>query len=94
MTKTVIHAGIALTTMIVGSLVTTLLFMLPAGWRSPAQAQNTNLTAIDARPPIVNSENLRHAQNLSDAFHNVAEALRPCVVGISTKQWDTLVPHY
>ena len=34
----------------------------------------------------MNSENLRHAQNLSDAFHNVAEALRPCVVSISTKQ--------
>lgn len=87
MTKTLTHAGLALSTMTLGSLVTAAIFMLPTGLRTAVQAQNRTLAPIDAQPPIVNAENLRHAQNLSDAFHNVAEALRPCVVSISTKQF-------
>jgi len=86
MTKTITHVGLALTTMIFGSLVTTLLFLLPNELRTPAQAQNRTSGLLGAQPPIVNAENLQHAQNLSDAFHNVAETLRPCVVSISTKQ--------
>ncbi len=86
MTKTITHVGLALTAMIMGSLVTTLLFLFSYGLRTPAQAQNRTSMPMGARPPIVNAENLQHAQNLSDAFHNVAEALRPCVVSISTKQ--------
>lgn len=87
MTKTLTHAGLALTAMMIGSLVTAVLFMLPTELQTVAQAQNRDLASLNTRPPVVNAENLQHAQNLSDAFHNVAEALRPCVVSISTKQF-------
>jgi len=60
--------------------------MLPNGLRNSVQAQNRASTPLAAAPPIVNAENLHYAQGLSDAFHNVAETLRPCVVSISTKQ--------
>lgn len=86
MTKTLTRIGLALTTMMIGSLLTALIFMLPNGLRNSVQAQNRASTPLAAAPPIVNAENLRYAQSLSDAFHNVAETLRPCVVSISTKQ--------
>ncbi|MDB4506098.1 Do family serine endopeptidase [bacterium] len=86
MTKTLKQAGLAFTTMIMGSLIATLIFMLPTDLRTAAQAQNRTSASVGARPPVVNAENLQYAQSLSDAFHNVAETLRPCVVSISTKQ--------
>lgn len=44
------------------------------------------------RTPTVNQRNLSEAEGLSNAFRNVAEAVRPSVVSISTKQMQTRLP--
>ena len=80
------RVSFALTAMVVGSLLTAVAITQPEGLRTAAVAQNTNSQPGRNQTPIVNAQNLVHAQSLSDAFHNVAQALRPCVVSISTKQ--------
>lgn len=79
------NVSFALSAMIVGSLLTTLVLSLPGGSRSDAYAQNDSVSSGD-RTPTVNQQNLTHAEGLSNAFRNVAEAIRPSVVSISTKQ--------
>lgn len=69
----------ALSAMIVGSLVTGVVMTLPKDLQGDAQAQEAS------RTPMVNQD-LSHAMGLSNAFRNVAEALRPSVVSISTRQ--------
>ena len=76
----------ALAAMVVGSLVTAVAIMVPEGLRTAAVAQSTNSELAKNQTPIINTQNLAPAQSLSDAFHNVAQTLRPCVVSISTKQ--------
>jgi serine protease Do len=82
------NVSFALSAMIVGSLVTTLVLSLPDGLRDDAVAQD-NLSN-QARTPIVNEQGLVHAEGLSSAFRNVAEAIRPCVVSISTRQTELI----
>ena len=52
-------------------------------FRRPAVAQQP---AESGRTPIVNEQFLTQAEGLSRAFRNVAEAIRPSVVSISTRQ--------
>jgi serine protease Do len=85
------NVSFALTAMIVGSLLTGAIMTLPTGLRSDAQAQDTGQPQAADRTPIVNQQNLVHAEGLSNAFRNVAEALRPSVVSISTLQTE-IVP--
>jgi serine protease Do len=73
------NISFALSAMIVGSLVTGVLMTLPQELQGDAQAQQAS------RPPVINQD-LSHAMGLSKAFRNVAEALRPSVVSISTRQ--------
>jgi serine protease Do len=85
------NVSFALTAMIVGSLLTGAIMTLPTGLRSDAQAQDTGQPQAGDRTPIVNQQNLVHAEGLSNAFRNVVEALRPSVVSISTLQTE-IVP--
>jgi serine protease Do len=78
------NVSFALSAMILGSLVTGVIMALPDGLRSDAQAQD------NGRTPIVNQRNLSHAEGLSNAFRNIAEALRPSVVSISTRQTEVI----
>ncbi|MGI9471858.1 MAG: Do family serine endopeptidase [Rubripirellula sp.] len=81
----------ALSAMLVGSLVTGVVMTLPRGLHEDAIAQNTAAvnSAVGGTIPKVNAQNLSHAQGLSNAFRNVADALRPCVVSISTRHRAT-----
>jgi serine protease Do len=79
------NISFALSAMIVGSLVTGVVMTLPRGLRGDAQAQDAG-----GRTPIVNQQDLTHAQGLSSAFRNVAEALRPSVVSIDTRQTQVI----
>ena len=63
--------------MLAGALVTGVVMSLPQGLQGDVQAQDRNLVA---------RQNLAAAQDLSAAFRNVAELLRPSVVSISSKQ--------
>lgn len=78
------NVSFALSAMILGSLVTGLVLTLPGELHRDAQAQDSS------RTPIVNQRGLSHAEGLSNAFRNVAEALRPSVVSISTKQTEVV----
>lgn len=75
----------ALSAMIVGSLVTGAAISFSRVESSHALAQDTN---IPGRTPTVNQRNLSEAEGLSSAFRNVAEAIRPSVVSISTRQMN------
>lgn len=78
----------ALAAMLLGSLVTGVVMSLPQGLQSDAGAQDGSITAresVQARQ-VVQQQDLATADSLSSAFHNVAAALRPSVVSISTKQ--------
>ncbi|MEM1068628.1 MAG: Do family serine endopeptidase [Planctomycetota bacterium] len=88
-----------LSAMIVGSFVTTLVLSVPEVLRDHAMAQEAaqrngqfnQANALDAgRTPIVNQRELAQAEGLSNAFRNVAEAIRPCVVSISTVQTEVI----
>lgn len=61
-----------------GALLVAAMMSLPQRMTSGTYAEQVN-TAADAR------ENLNTAQGLSSAFRNVAEAMRPSVVSISTE---------
>ena len=87
MTRIFSHVGLTLATVTMSSLTATLILLLPSDTRAPAQAQDRSSNGMVSGPPIVNANQLQHAQSLSDAFHNVAQSLRPCVVSISTKQF-------
>ncbi len=78
----------ALTAMIVGSLVTAVVMTLPRELQGDAEAQDVQAHAgaqQASRTPVINQD-LSHAMGLSNAFRNVAEAIRPSVVSISTRQ--------
>jgi serine protease Do len=90
------NVSFALTAMILGSLVTGLVMSLPRGMRGEAQAQVAR-TLVQVPPstqlgrtPVLDQQNLVHAEGLSTAFRNVAEALRPSVVSISTRHVEVL----
>ena len=83
------NISFALSAMIVGSLVTGVVMSLPRELQGDLQAQDaaaSDARAHGGRTPMVNAQNLSHAQGLSNAFRNVAEALRPSVVSIDTRQ--------
>jgi serine protease Do len=65
--------------MLVGALITGVVMSLPQGIRSDAYAEQLG-ASIAAR------QSLTTAQDLSTSFRNVAEALKPSVVSISTTQ--------
>ncbi|TWU60717.1 putative periplasmic serine endoprotease DegP-like precursor [Rubripirellula tenax] len=71
----------ALAAMLVGSLTTGVVMSLPQSLQNEAIGQ-------DAPPEAraVQRQNLTTADNLSTAFRNVAELMRPSVVSIKTKQ--------
>ncbi len=73
------NISFALTAMIVGSLVTGVVMTLPKDLQRDVEAQEAG------RTPVINQD-LSHAMGLSNAFRNVAEAMRPSVVSISTRQ--------
>ncbi len=81
------NISFALTAMIVGALVTGVILTLPKELQHDAQAQDS--TSAN-RTPVLNQENMRHAEGLSQAFRNVADALRPSVVSISTRQTQVI----
>ncbi len=72
----------ALGAMLLGALVTGVVISLPQGLRGDLRAQDQ--TPQDRH--AVAGQNLAAAQDLSAAFRNVADLLRPSVVSISTKQ--------
>src|SRR6056297_509308 len=72
------NLAVALGAMTVGCLLTGLVMSLPQGLRSDVYAQQQE-EAAEAR------ERLETAQDLSSAFRNISDALRPSVVSISTK---------
>ncbi|QDT05798.1 putative periplasmic serine endoprotease DegP-like precursor [Rubripirellula lacrimiformis] len=78
----------ALAAMLVGSLVTGVVMSLPHNLQNEAIGQGTVTTPRSAADAgrAVQKQNLTTADNLSSAFRNVAEALKPSVVSISTKQ--------
>ncbi len=73
------NVSFVLIAMLVGSLLTGVIMALPHPLQSGAVAQESG------RTPVLNQQNLEHAQSLSTAFRNVAEAIRPSVVSISTR---------
>ena len=77
------NVSFALSAMIVGALVTGVVLSLPDVLRDQAVAQDTR---GGNRTPILNQQNLTQAEGLSNAFRNVADAIRPSVVSISTRQ--------
>ena len=73
------NVSFALAAMLVGALITGVVMSLPQGLRSDAYADQLG-ASVAAR------QNLSTAQDLSTSFRNVAEALKPSVVSISTTQ--------
>ncbi len=73
------RVSVALAAMLFGSLLTGVVLSLPDSLQRDSHAQG------QARVPI-QGQHLNTAQDLSLSFRNVAEALRPSVVSISTKQ--------
>ena len=80
------HVSFALSAMLVGALITGVVMSLPRGLRDDARAQDLGSSIGAADRAAVARQNLAAAQDLSSAFRNVAELLRPSVVSISTKQ--------
>ena len=86
------QVSFALSAMLVGSLVTGVVMSLPQGLREDALAQDAGRLGVvgsGGTTPKVNAQNLTHAQGLSNAFRNVADAIRPSVVSISTRHTAT-----
>lgn len=77
------NVSFALSAMIVGALVTGMVMSLPRAAQNDATAQDSS---VSGRTPTVNQRNLSEAEGLSNAFRNVAEAIRPSVVSISTSK--------
>ena len=73
------NVSFALAAMLAGALVTGVVMSLPQGMRSDAYAQQQGVA-------IAAQQNLSTAQDLSTSFRNVADALKPSVVSISTTQ--------
>ena len=73
------NVSFALAAMLTGALVTGVVMSLPQGMRSDAYAQQQGVA-------IAAQQNLSTAQDLSTSFRNVADALKPSVVSISTTQ--------
>ena len=88
------NVSFALSAMIVGSLVTTVVLSLPNVLQRDAVAQGNSVaqgSATGAAAPLaVNPQDLTHAESLSSAFRNVSEVIRPCVVSISTRQTELI----
>ena len=75
--------NLALGAMLAGSLLTGLVLSLPESFQGGIQAQDRG--QIPSLQNSVAKQNTSTAQSLSSSFRNVAEALRPSVVSISTK---------
>ncbi len=75
------NVSFALSAMLLGALLTGVVISLPQSLRGDAQAQDRVAVA---------RQDLAAAQDLSAAFRNVAELLRPSVVSISTKQTQVI----
>ncbi len=73
------NVSFVLAAMLMGSLLTGVILSLPQQLQSDVMAQDRG------QAQRINQHNLEHAEGLSAAFRNVAEALRPSVVSISTK---------
>jgi serine protease Do len=69
--------------MLMGAIATAVIMGLPRTFHHDALAQDINAPGLT---PTVNDRDLVHAEGLSNAFRNVAEAIRPSVVSISTRQ--------
>jgi serine protease Do len=67
--------------MFVGALSTGVVMSLPRARHNEAFAQDAT---VPGRTPTVNQRNLTEAEGLSSAFRNVADAIRPSVVSISS----------
>ncbi len=83
------NISFALSAMLIGSLVTGVVLTLPQGLRNnDAIAQDSVAQDSVARPsqraPLKQAD-LSAAIDLSSAFRNAAEAMRPCVVSITTR---------
>ena len=79
------NVSFALGAMLVGSLLTGVVMTLPILRTGDAQAQDRTVAPPQNRT-MVDGQNLAAAQDLSSAFRNVADLLRPSVVSISVKQ--------
>jgi serine protease Do len=69
--------------MMAGSVITGLIMNLPRAAHNEAMAQDAS---VPGRTPTVNQRELTEAVSVSNAFRSVAEAIRPSVVSISTRQ--------
>lgn len=87
------QVSFALSAMLVGSLATAVVMTLPSELqRGDAIAQDAVTQKRTVRPnepvngqPLVNDQHLTTALDMSSAFRNVAEAMRPSVVSITTR---------
>ena len=89
MPKTWKHISGALVAMIVGSLVTGTVLTVPGFMRSDPGAQDAVSDRSEGqfgRIEPLRKQNLEAAQDLSTAFRNVANLMRPSVVSINTTQ--------
>ena len=78
------NVSFALSAMIVGSLVTGVVMTLPQELQGDAAAQDAGVRSGSSHPG--DQPRPLSRQGLSNAFRNVAEAIRPSVVSISTRQ--------
>ncbi len=78
------NVSFALTAMIVGSLVTTVVLTLPKKSSVNELVAQDSAVGQQTRAPL-NQQNLTAALDLSSAFRNVAEVMRPSVVSITTR---------
>ena len=78
------NVSFALTAMLVGSLVTGVVLTLPNKFGIGRLVAQGNSNQLQTRPPL-NQQNLSAALDLSSAFRNVADAMRPSVVSITTR---------
>ncbi|KAA5542206.1 Do family serine endopeptidase [Roseiconus nitratireducens] len=86
MSKTWKHISGALGAMILGSLVTGVVLTTPDFLRDDPSAQESVGNAPGAANAPLRGQNLTAAKDLSTAFRNVAELMRPSVVSINTVQ--------
>ncbi len=77
---------------LVGSLVAGVVMSLPHSVQNAAVGQDRTVgdTSAVVAQQAVEQQNLAAADNLSTAFRNVAEALKPSVVSIKTKQTEVV----
>lgn len=62
-----------------------LVVLVSAGTATFLTANDRNAAKSDP-PKVIDTESLRHANDLSNAFRNAAEAIRPAVVSITTEK--------